>query len=89
MRPREISRIKMLQSGGSGQVSLIKKNLGHEPGSDRSGPGRVKFRVEHYRFFSSLGSFRVRFQVLINLGHLGFRVIRVQVWSGFRLSDVR
>jgi hypothetical protein len=58
-------------------------------GSGRFGPGRVRFHVKHYRFFSSLGSFRVgsvwvsgsnelrSFQTSDHLGpgRVGFRVV--------------
>jgi hypothetical protein len=71
---------------------LINKNLlGHGSGSDRFGPSRVVFQVEHYRIFSGLKSFqvdRVGFRVLMSLNHFGLRVIRVRVGLGFGLYDI-
>jgi hypothetical protein len=51
-----IGRVRSgLGSDGSGRINLS----GHGLSSGRFGSGQIRFQVEHYRFFSSLGSFRV------------------------------
>jgi hypothetical protein len=64
---------------GSGRISLTKKISGHGLSSGRSGSSLVEFRVEHYRFFSGLGSFQVGSdfgflltQVISDFGSFGF-----------------
>jgi hypothetical protein len=69
-----------------------KKKLGHGSGSGRSGPGRVEFWVEQYRFFRVSGHFGSGFgsfgfgsgRVLGHLisDNLGFRVVSGQVGLG-------
>jgi hypothetical protein len=60
-------------SDGLSWISLIKKLSGHESGFCRSNASQIGFQIEH---------------CWVSSGHLGFWVIRVQVGSGFRSSDI-